>query len=86
MPVPPSSVASLTMRSYDSWRPSWMMPVTCVTSPPKRAAQAGAEAADETHGINAIADDHAARGVALEMHAIHFVAGESGHDAHEITS
>ena len=75
-----------TMRSYDSCRPSWMMPVTCVTSPPSALPQAGAETADEAHRIDAVADHQFARREALEVHAIHFVAGQAGHDAHEITS
>ena len=48
------------------------------------AFQSGADAADKTQRINAIADDKFPRAEPFQVEAIHFVTRQSGHDGHDL--
>ena len=42
------------------------------------AAERRTDTAEKSHRLNAVADDHGARGQALEAHAVDFIAGQPG--------
>ncbi len=42
------------------------------------AAERGTDAAEQTHGLDAVADHHAARDQSLEAHAVDFISRQTG--------